>query len=162
MNLGQAITSLHDDEAELASELDAVADRHVSDADVFHHGHLMARVAREHANLLVPFAERHGGRASETGEPGRVGGVVAALRRATSHVAGRNEVSGVLLLRDLRSLHLAVSEVEVGWWVVRQGALVARDVELVDLFEQCHEESWNQLRWLKTKIKEAAPQVLAG
>ena len=46
--------------------------------------------------------------------------------------------------------------------MVRQGAMAARDTELAELFETCHEETWNQLKWIKTKIKEASAQVLVG
>ena len=46
--------------------------------------------------------------------------------------------------------------------MVRQGAMAARDTELAELFETCHEETWNQLKWIKTKIKEAPAQVLVG
>jgi hypothetical protein len=77
-------------------------------------------------------------------------------------MASRHEAAGALLLRDLRRLLRTAGEVEIDWWIARQGALVTRDEALVALFERCHEETWNHYRWLKSKIKEAAPQVLAG
>jgi anaerobic selenocysteine-containing dehydrogenase len=59
-------------------------------------------------------------------------------------------------------LHLMAGEAEINWWMVRQGAMAARDTELAELFETCHEETWNRLKWIKTKVKEASAQVLVG
>jgi hypothetical protein len=46
--------------------------------------------------------------------------------------------------------------------MVRQAAIAARATELVGLFEDCHEETWNRLKWIKTKVKQAAAPVLVG
>jgi anaerobic selenocysteine-containing dehydrogenase len=46
--------------------------------------------------------------------------------------------------------------------MVRQGAMAVRYTELAGLFETCHEQTWNQLKWAKTRLKEASPQVLAS
>jgi len=65
---------------------------------------------------------------------------------------------GAVVERSKRLL----AEAEINWWMVRQGAMAARDTELAELFERCHEETWNQLKWAKTKIKEASPQTLVA
>jgi hypothetical protein len=68
----------------------------------------------------------------------------------------------MLLLRDLRQLHLAIEESAMLWVIVGQGAFAARDAELLALVEKSREEITHQLMWVTTRIKETAPQVLAA
>jgi hypothetical protein len=37
-----------------------------------------------------------------------------------------------------------------------------RDVELLDLTTALHEQTLTQIKWIKTKLKETAPQVLVA
>ena len=162
MSLGRAIAQLHDAERDLAAEFVKIADRHAAEHDVHHTAHTLARQAEAHAEELVAFADRHGAHVSDSDTPELWETFVAKLRRTSAELMGRSSAAGALLLRDLRRLYLSVSETEISWWIVRQGALAARDGELAELFERCHEETWQQLRWVKTKIKESSAQVLVG
>jgi hypothetical protein len=162
VNLTTAIEQLHDAELDLAAAFDAAADRHPLDADMHLHGRTLAARAREHAALLHPHVERLGGDVASERGTGPLARALAAARELAGKGLGHDERAGALLLHDLRDLHRLAGEVEVAWWIVRQGALVHRDEALHELFESCHEEAWNHLRWLKTKIKETAPQVLSS
>ncbi|MFL6204959.1 MAG: hypothetical protein ACJ739_06380 [Acidimicrobiales bacterium] len=160
MSLGAAIADLHGAEVGLARDLEAAAERHALDADMLHHARALAGLARVRAGLLVPHAERYGVTVGST-SPGPVAAAADAVRHAAAQVLGHHEPAGAMLLHDLRELHAQAGRVELSWWVVRQGAMVHRDTELADLFTVHHETAWNTLGWLKTKVKEAAPQVLS-
>jgi hypothetical protein len=54
-----------------------------------------------------------------------------------------------------------VEECASDWTMLRQAALAARDRELLDAATACHGETLVQIKWLTTRIKEAAPQALA-
>jgi hypothetical protein len=68
----------------------------------------------------------------------------------------------MVLLRDLRKLHLACEEAAMLWLIVGQAAQAARDRELLATVEKSREEITSQLMWLTTRIKETAPQVLVA
>jgi hypothetical protein len=88
--------------------------------------------------------------------------MLAGLRRATAALMGRSSATGLLLLRDLRQLHLAIEEAAMLWLIVGQASQAARDRELLALVEKSREEITHQLMWISTRIKETAPQVLLG
>jgi hypothetical protein len=156
MSLNAAVDALHRAELDLANALETAASKHALDADMAQHCRVLARQARDHAALI---ADRTG--MADSGETGALTRALNAIREASAHLLGRHELAGALLLDDLVDLHRLAADAEVAWWIVRQGALVHRDQGLYDLFETCHEDTWNQVRWLKTKIKETAPQVLS-
>jgi hypothetical protein len=52
------------------------------------------------------------------------------------------------------------SECDITWTLVGQAAQGARDTELVDVVRRCEGETSIQLKWLKSRMKEAAPQTL--
>jgi len=162
MSLGRAITQLHAAERDLADEFVKIADRHAVEHDVHHTGHALARQARAHAEALVAFADRHGANVGNADGPELWETFVSKLRRTGAELMGRSPRTGALLLRDLRRLYLSASEAEMSWWIVRQGAMAVRDRDLAQLFDACHEETWQQVRWVKTKIKEASAQILVG
>jgi len=70
-------------------------------------------------------------------------------------------MSGLLLLRDLRNLYLSAQEAEIDWVILAQAAQAVRDRELLQVVSLCHEEAEARGKWLRTRIKESAPQVLA-
>ena len=158
--LGQYIEKLHDALTDLAGEYRKVGQRHATEHDLYHLCHTLAKQCEGQADALAPHAERHAGDVpEEIGEGGRES-LLAGLRRATAAVVGRSPITGLLLLRDLRQLHLAIEEAAMLWLIVGQGAQAARDRELLVLVEQCREEITHQLMWITSRVKETAPQVL--
>ena len=162
MRLAKGIAQLHESETDLADEYGRVADRHAVEHDVHHMCHLLAQQCQSHAERLRPFAERYGGKLREAEAPELWESFMGMVRRKNAELLGRSPKTGLLLLRDLRQLYLTAAEAEINWWMVRQAAMAARDSELAELFETCHEETWNQLKWIKTTVKEASAQVLVG
>jgi hypothetical protein len=46
------------------------------------------------------------------------------------------------------------------WTLVGQAARGARDADLLGVVTGCEEETAIQLKWLRTRLKHAAPQAL--
>ena len=61
------------------------------------------------------------------------------------------------MLRDLHDLYLMATECEITWTLAAQGA---RDADLLATAERCQGEISGQLSWLRTRMKQAAPQAL--
>ena len=51
-------------------------------------------------------------------------------------------------------------ECELSWALVGQAARGARDRELLAVVSRCEGETSTQVRWLRTRMKQAAPQAL--
>jgi hypothetical protein len=160
VRLGMAIEELHRAETELAEEYAKVAERHAAEHDVHQLCTTLARQCHDHAERLRPLADRYGQELPEADPPAPDQGLLAGLRRKGSELTGRQPPAGVLLLHDLRRLYLMAQECQIDWEMVGQGAKAARDKELLATVTDCMERTDVQVRWLTTRIKEAAPQTL--
>jgi hypothetical protein len=158
--LGQYIEKLYDSLTELAGEYRKLGERHAAEQDVFHLSHALAKECEAQAAALASHAKTHAGDVPEAAGEGRGESLLSSLRRATSAMVGHSPASGLLLLRDLRQLHLAIEEAAMLWLIVSQGAHAARDRELLDLAQKSREEITHQLMWVSSRIKETAPQAL--
>jgi len=162
MKIALALREAHDAETELASELLAVGERHKAEHDVYHLSRTLHRWCDEHVRRLAEQGTRHGLDldAEADGEPGR--GLLARARERGSELVGRRPEPGVLLLRDLRDLHLVAARASLAWTVLGQGAQAVRDVELLEVVTACHPRTIRIVKWTVQKLKDAAPQVLAS
>ncbi|WP_433871086.1 hypothetical protein [Saccharopolyspora sp. CA-218241] len=68
---------------------------------------------------------------------------------------------GAELLADLRELHLRAQDVSLHWVLAGQAAQAVGDQGLLGLVSAAHAETRTQARWITTRLKQAAPQVLA-
>jgi hypothetical protein len=143
-------------EKALAREFRRVGDRHVADADVHHLCHRLAMQCHRHVDALTKIA---GIGDEETSLPAPDAGVP---RRLLSKLAARSEKTGLQLLKDLRKLYLRAQECELAWSVLLQGARATREEALATVAGVCVLETTVQAHWIKTRLKEAAPQVLSG
>ena len=160
--LGQYIEKLHEALTDLADGYRKVGERHATEHDLYHLCQTLAKQCEGQAEALAAHAARHAGDVPEdTGSDSRES-MLAGLRRATATLVGRSPMTGLLLLRDLRQLHLAIEDAAMLWLIVGQAAQAARDRELLVLVEHCREEITHQLLWISTRIKETAPQVLVS
>jgi len=160
MKLDVAIKDVQDAEADLAKHLRAVGERHAAEHDLYHLGHTLARQCDEHLQRLAPFADRYGASGGAKSVP-ESPGIIEAVRHRSSELLGRSEASGLLLLKDLRSLYISAQEAEIGWVILIQVAKAVRDRELMDAAVSCQQEAEACAKWLRTRIKESSPQVLA-
>ena len=162
MRLGLAIRELASAEEELADALLQVGERHRADHDVHHLTRQLSRWEQGHIAALEPFAERYDADV-DAGEVGRErAGPLASAREKGAELLGRRPASGLLLLSDMRRLHLLAAEASLDWTIVWQAAQAAKDAELVECVSLCHPETLRVLRWTLTKLKQAAPQVLTS
>jgi hypothetical protein len=139
MKLGNLLAHLRELEDELAAALNASANRHAADHDVFHQCRTFASKVTTRLESLARLAERYSGRPEWA-----------------SAVRGESDD----LLEDLRLLHLATHEVAITWEMAAQAAKAARDPELLAVANASHAQAEMQAKWFETRIKTTAPQAL--
>lgn len=149
MNLNIYLGMLRQAETDLAESFRQVAGGHGAEPDVHFLCHTLAQQCDEHRRLLLPVVQRYGEDLSDK-EPERL------------HAEGLSSTrkGPVGLLRDLQDLYLLASFVDVTWTIVKQAGSALRDRELLDVVSRCDGETAVQLRWLQTRMKQAAPQAL--
>jgi hypothetical protein len=161
MRLGPAIEEVMEAEQELADALLKIGERHRTDHDVFHLTRLLSRWSQGHLAALEPIGRRFGSDAEAEGVGRESAGRLAVVREKSAELLGRRKEPGLLLLADLRELHLQAAAVSINWTILGQGAQAARDDEILDCVSLCHPETLRTMRWTVTKIKSSAPQILA-
>ena len=155
------LEDLHAGEQHLERALLAVAERHRTDHEIRHVATDAAHWSHQHAQLLAATAPHYGLElAAPDDDP--TPGPLAALREKTAEALGRRTEPGLLLLHDLRDLHLAATENSLHWEILAQAAQAAREQRLLDLATTCHPQTLRQVRWTNTMIKTLAPQILTA
>ena len=160
MKLDKAVELVTEAEEDLAEKLSRLAGKHATEHDVYRLGHQLAERSRGHLNRLKPFADELGAKAPD-GDTAAEGGPADSVRRMTAAMLGSSEATGMMLLLDLRDAYLVAQRVEISWVILLQAARAARRVELEKVVATCHEEAEGTAKWLRTRIKVSAPQVLA-
>ena len=148
MHIAHYLGLLHKAQVDLAQAFREVADGHAAEADVFHLCHKLARQCDAHAEQLHPFVERYGEEAPE--EPDRL----------HSEIFHGSRSGGLGLLRDLQDLYLMAAECDIAWTLIGQAAQGLRDDDLLEVVTANEQETAVQLKWLRTRLKQAAPQAL--
>lgn len=148
MHLATYLGLLETGERTLADSYREVAQGHPQEADVFHTCLKLADQCDTHVEALGPLVERYG--EHPAGEPERL------------HAQGLSGArSGSLgLLRDLHDLYLLAGYLDIAWTLVGQAAKGARDTEAVSVVDRCAHQTETQMKFLKTRMKQAAPQTL--
>lgn len=161
MRIGQSLQQLAKAELHLAEEYEKVGQRQAAEHDVYHTCRTLQRQCLDHAARIAPLASRYDA-SSPVGDEDEDdwGGMVAAMRQRMSEMLARRPASGLVLLRDLRQLYHLAQEVSLDWTAIGQAAQAVRDAELLDVTTALHEQTLTQIKWIKTKLKETAPQVL--
>jgi hypothetical protein len=148
MQLAHYLALLHRGQADLAAAFRRVAEAHADEPDVATLGHRLAGQCDRHAELLRPLRDRY--REDAPAEPDGL----------FSDRFGGPRTGPLGLLRDLHDLYVMAAECDVCWTLVGQAGQGARDLELVDVVRRCEGETATQLAWLRTRLKQAAPQAL--
>lgn len=155
------LRALHHGEKHLAEQLTAVAERHRTEHEVHHVATDLAGWSREHVQRLADVAHEHGLDLGDApGEPSS--GVLSVLREKAAEAMGRRPEPGLLLLRDLRDLHLGATENSLHWEMLAQAAQATRDDGLLAVVSACHPRTLRQMRWTNTLIKDLSPQILTS
>ncbi|MCI4062192.1 hypothetical protein MRQ36_06265 [Micromonospora sp. R77] len=148
MHLAHYLGLLHKAQERLGDAFTEVGEAHREEPDVFHTCGKLATQCRGHAEKLAPFARRYAEDAPA--EPDRL----------HSDLFSGTRTGGLGLLRDLQDLYLMAAECDISWAVIGQAAYGARDEELLAVVKSCEQETAIQLKWLRTRMKQAAPQAL--
>jgi hypothetical protein len=148
VNLAHYLGLLHRAQIDLAAAYREVAEGHRDEVDVFHLCSRLARQCDAHVERLRPLVDRYGEDAPE--EPDRL----------HSEIFRGSRQGGLGLLRDLQDLYLMAAECDITWTLVGQAAKGLRDEEMLSAVEACEGETAIQLKWLRTRMKQAAPQAL--
>ncbi|PNG22980.1 hypothetical protein [Streptomyces cahuitamycinicus] len=156
-----ALRVLHHGEKNLAGHLTSVAGRHRTEHEVHHVALDLAGWSRVHVQRLSDTADHYGLNLGDSaGTP--LAQLLSAVTEKASEAVGHRPEPGLLLLRDLRELHLAAAENSLHWEMLAQAAQATKDDGLLDLASACHPETLRQMRWTNTMIKNLAPQILTG
>jgi hypothetical protein len=148
MHVAHYLGLLHRAQVNLAQAFREVAAGHADEADVHHLATKLARQCDVHAERLAPFVERYGEDAPE--EPDRL----------HSEIFRGTRTGGLGLLRDLQDLYLMGAECDMAWTLLGQAAQGLRDGGLLEVVMTCEGETAMQMKWLRTRMKQAAPQAL--
>jgi hypothetical protein len=135
-------------ELELAAALRKVASAHREEPDVAMDCNKFAEQSSRHASRVEPFLGRFG--SDETTEPDRM------HRR----LFDGTRTGPLGLMRDLHDLYLMACECDLSWSLIAQGAQAVRDNELLQAVQTCDSETALQMSWLRSRMKQAAPQAL--
>src|ERR671933_2693169 len=148
MHLANYLGYLCQSELDLAEGFRKVGEVHAQEADVYHLTHALAKQCESHAEKLKPFVDRYGEQAPE--EPEQL-----------YHEFFERTRSGSLgFLRDMHDLYLMANACDIAWTMIGQAAQGIGDQELLEVVNSCEKETTNQAKWIRSRMKVAAPQTL--
>jgi ferredoxin-nitrate reductase len=147
-HIADYIGLLDESEKRLVKAFQQIRETHPDEPDIDALCRMFSEWSQEAKSLLRPFVEQYGKRSE--GEPERLDEAL---------IVKRNQ-RGFDMLRDLHDLWLLVNESMMSLNVLEQAARALRDDGLLDTLKHMQERNERQLVWLKTRINQAAPQVL--
>jgi hypothetical protein len=159
VRIGVAIDLVLDAEMNLAQQLGSLAQRHLSEPDVYHMSLSRGHACAEHAAKLRPFLSD--GAHAVTADTPTPSDPVGMLENGSPEDSGPVPATGLTLVEDLTAVYIAAHRAEIGWIVLQQAAKATRDAQLVSVTQACAAETEQTWKWLRTRIKDAAPQALA-
>jgi hypothetical protein len=148
VHLAHYLGLLHRAQVELAGAFRQVGSAHHDETDVAIQCAQQARHCDERARQLRPFADRYAEQAPDEPE------------RLHSELFRGVRSGGLGLLRDLHDLYLMAAECDICWTMVQQAAVGIRDTGLTAVAAEGEAETATQLAWLRSRMKQAAPQAL--
>lgn len=148
MYLANYLGYLHASELDLAEAFRKVGTGHAEEANIYHTCNTLVKQCEAHAEALGPFVDRYGEEPDE--EPDKL-----------YHQFFDETRQGALgMLRDLHDLYIMANACDISWTMIGQAAQGAGDAELLEVVNSCEGQTATQIKWLKTRMKQAAPQTL--
>lgn len=148
-HVGWYVGQVQNAEEQLEQAFVLVAEKHQREPEILRTCKLLASWCRCRIELLEQLSHRFNSRdAVPDPEPPRA---------AWFHGKG---FGGLGLLRDLHDLSVLVSDVQIGWIILRQAAAALHDQGTEAQCIDACQETARQLEWVTTQIKVAAPQAL--
>src|SRR5215211_3854345 len=148
MQLANYLGYLHRAELNLAEGFRKVADSHAVEVDIYHTCNTLAKQCEAHAEKLQPFVERYGEEKPEEPE------------NLYHELFGETRSGSLGLLRDMQDLYLMANACDISWTMIGQAAQGVGDRELLEVVNSCEMETYNQMKWIRTRMKVAAAQTL--
>ncbi|MFJ3714389.1 hypothetical protein [Streptomyces sp. NPDC090057] len=133
---------------------------HRANHEVHHVATDLARWSGEHVQRLAEAARDRGLDLDDSAAA--PSGALSSLRRKAAKALGRRPEPGLLLLRDLRELHLDAAENSLHWQMLAQVAQATGNEALLALASDCHPQTLRQMRWTNSMIKNLSPQILSS
>jgi hypothetical protein len=158
--VGAAVEELHRAETNLAHALLGLADQHKVDHEVFHVARDIARWSQQHVAELARVGESY--ELHLDPELSDRSAVVSWARQRASEMIGRTHQPALLLIADLRRVHLAAVGVSLDWEVLAQTAQALKDADLLGVAQRCHPQTLRQMRWANAKVKELSAQAMVA
>jgi hypothetical protein len=158
MKIGFAMENLHRSENELATELLQVAHRHHAEQDIFYLAQDLAGWSQRHVREIAEAGERYGLRLDPQARQPHA--LADRLRDASGRLVRHRPEPALLLLADLRHVHVLATGVSLDWEMLGQAAQASQDRELLAVVKRCHPDTLRQARWANAHIKEASAQAL--
>jgi hypothetical protein len=155
------LRALHHGERQLAKELIVIAERHSTEHEVHHVAKDLVTWSNEHCLRLAETADHYGLNLDGPSQKS-TSGLMPTIREKTAEALGHRPEPGLLLLRDLRELHLGAAGNSLYWEMLAQAGQAAKDTRLLELAASCHPRTLRQMRWTNTMIKNLSPQVLTS
>jgi hypothetical protein len=149
MNLDIYVSLVAESETTLADSFRQVAEAHRDEPDIHFLCHTLATQCDARRARLQPVIDRFEKRPADD-EPERL--------NAQGLGAPRRGPLG--MLRDLQDLYLLASLVDITWTMIDEAARALIDPHLIEIVTVCQKQTAVQLRWLQTRMKQAAPHAL--
>jgi hypothetical protein len=147
-HIADYIGLLDESEKRLVKGFEQVRKTHPDEPDIDGLCRLFAAWSKQAESMLKPFISKYGER--QDGEPKRLDKALLVKRKQ----------GGFDMLRDIHDLWLLVNESMISLVVLEQASRALRDDELLDTLKRMQNRNERQLIWLKTRINQAAPQIL--
>lgn len=161
MRIASAIRQAYVAEFTMGRYLRRTGRRHAADPDVTHLCRTLADRCDTQLRRLAPLAERYRARMSRTATD-RPWDIGDAIGSTASEAISPLPVAGRVLLADLRKLYLTSHDAEIAWLILVQGARAVRDADLVEVARDGQQQAQVRWQWVRTRIKETSPQVIAA
>jgi hypothetical protein len=147
MHLPHYIRLAHEANGALSDAWTKLADGHSDEIDVRILCQQFSAASNDHAQQLAGFIPTVGDRVEPTEEF-----VTWSFRGPRS--------GGLGLVRDLHEMLLLTTECDLMWTLLEVGAQGVRDGDLLKLAESGLSQTKRELDWLRSRLKQAAPQAL--
>ncbi len=148
MHVAHYLGALRNSEEQIAEAFEKVAEHHIVEPDIYQMCLTLASWSRTHAAALERMTVIYGEKKDKEAEKVR-GDLFKGPR-----------TGGFGLLRDLHDLYLLATEAHLCWMILLQTGQGLRDDELEKTCQKLSKETDEQISWLQTRIKQAAPQAL--
>lgn len=160
--IGLALSQTRTAEATLADAWLRVGERESADQEWLYNARHFHTQCLEHIQKLAAVAPAYDAEVDEKEDSEFFQSMMGKVRHKVSELVGRRPESGLLLLRDQRLVFTLGYATSFHWIVLGQVAQVMRDRDLLTMVDHCHKDILTQVKWVKSEVKAASPQIICA